>query len=152
MSQDLTRVIEEHFKSLQDPRRVTMNLRHKFIDILVIAICAIICGADSWVAVAEFGRAKEQWFRTFLELPNGIPSHDTFTNVFRKLASREFEVCFTSWTESISEIFEGEVVSIDGKTLRRSHDRSSDKKAIHMVSAWASANSLVLGQVKTDDK
>jgi len=84
MSQDLTRVIEKHFKSLPDPRRVTMNLRHKLIDILVIAICAIICGADSWVAVAEFGKAKEQWFRTFLELPNGIPSHDTFTNVKRQ--------------------------------------------------------------------
>jgi len=129
-----------------------MNLRHKFIDILIIAICGIICGADSWVAVAEFGRAKEQWFKTFLELPNGIPSHDTFTNVFRKLASKEFEVCFRSWTESLSEVFAGQVVSIDGKTLRRSHDRSSDTKAIHMVSAWASANSLVLGQVKTDEK
>lgn len=152
MSQNLTIVIEEHFKSLQDPRKVTLNLRHKFIDVLIIAICAIICGADGFVAIAEFGKAKEQWFRTFLELPNGIPSHDTFTNVFIKLASREFEACFTSWTESISEIFEGEVVSIDGKTLRRSFDKSSDKKAIHMVSAWASANSLVLGQVKTNEK
>jgi len=152
MSQDLTRVIEEHFKSLPDPRRKTMNLRHKFIDILIIAICAIICGADSWAAVEEFGKAKEDWFRRFLELPNGIPSHDTFTNVFRKLASREFEVCFTSWIESISEVFEGKIVSIDGKTLRRSHDISHEKKAIHMVSAWASANSLVLGQVKTAEK
>jgi predicted transposase YbfD/YdcC len=152
MSQDLTKVIEEHFKSLPDPRRKTINLRHNFIDILVIAICAIICGADSWVAVAKFGRAKEDWFRGFLELPNGIPSHDTFTDVFRKLASRQFEVCFRSWTESISELFEGEVVSVDGKTLRRSHDASSDKKAIHMVSAWASKNSIVLGQVKTNEK
>jgi len=152
MSQDLTRVIEEHFKSLPDPRRKTMNLRHKFIDILVIAICAIICGADSWVAVETFGKAKEDWFRCFLELPNGIPSHDTFTDVFRKLASKKFEACFISWTESISELFEGEVVSVDGKTLRRSHDASYDKKAIHMVSAWASTNSLVLGQVKTDEK
>ncbi|EDN69071.1 H repeat-associated protein [Beggiatoa sp. PS] len=89
---------------------------------------------------------------SFLELPNGIPSHDTFTDVFRKLASRKFEACFTSWTEAISEIIEGEVVSVDGKTLRRSHDVSSDKKAIHLVSAWASANSLVLGQIKTDEK
>ena len=150
MSKNLTVVIEEHFKSLQDPRKVTMNLQHKFIDILVIAICAIICGADGFVAIAEFGKAKEQWFRTFLELPNGIPSHDTFTNVFMKLSSREFEICFTSWTESISEIFEGEVVSIDGKTLRRSH--GCGKKTIHMVSAWASTNSLVLGQIKTDEK
>jgi predicted transposase YbfD/YdcC len=152
MSQDLTRVIEEHFKSLPDPRRKTMNLRHKFIDILIIAICAIICGADSWVAVETFGKAKEDWFQGFLELPNGIPSHDTFTNVFRKLASRQFEVCFISWTESISEIFDGKVVSVDGKTLRRSHDAHSNKKAIHMVSAWTSANSLVLGQIKTHEK
>lgn len=152
MSQDLTRVIEEHFKSLPDPRRKTMNLRHKFIDILVIAICAIICGADSWVAVETFGKAKEDWFRSFLELPSGIPSHDTFNDVFRKLASKKFEACFISWTESISELFEGEIVSIDGKTLRRSHDARYDKKAIHMVSAWASTNSLVLGQVKTDEK
>lgn len=150
MSQDLTRVIEEHFKSLNDPRRRTMNLRHKFIDILIIAICAIICGADGWVAVETFGKAKEDWFRGFLELPNGIPSHDVFTKVFRKLASREFEVCFMSWTESISELFDGEVVAVDGKTLRRSHDGS--KKAIHMVSAWASTNSIVLGQIKTEEK
>jgi len=131
MSQDLTKVIETHFKSLSDPRRRTMNLRHQFIDILMIAICAIICGANSWVAVEEFGKAKENWFRRFLELPNGIPSHDVFTNVFRKLVSKQFEVCFTSWTESISEVFDGEVVAIDGKTLRRSHDASFDKKAIH---------------------
>lgn len=152
MSQDLTRVIEEHFKSLPDPRRRTMNLRHNFIDILIIAICAIICGADSWVAVEEFGIAKKTWFRSFLKLPNGIPSHDTFTNVFRKLASKQFEVCFTSWTESISKVFDGEVVAVDGKTLRRSHDASFDKKAIHMVSAWASTNSIVLGQIKTEEK
>ena len=152
MSQDLTTVIEEHFQSLPDPRRKTMNLRHKFIDILIIAICAIICGADSWVAVEQFGKAKEDWFRVFLELPNGIPSHDTFTDVFRKIASKQFEVCFMSWTESVSELFDGEVVSVDGKTLRRSHDASSDKKAIHMVSAWASTNYLVLGQIKTDEK
>ncbi len=152
MSQDLTVVFEEHFKSLTDPRIITMNLRHKFIDILIIAICAIICGADSWVAVEQFGEAKEDWFRGFLELPNGIPSHDVFTNVFKKLSSREFEVCFTSWTKSISELFDGEVVAVDGKTLRRSHDARFDKKAIHMVSAWASTNSLVLGQIKTDEK
>lgn len=132
MSQHLTIAIEDHFQTLQDPRRTTTNLRPKFIDILVIAICAIICGADGFVAISEFGKAKEKWFRKFLELPNGIPSHDTFTNVFIKLSSREFEACFTSWTESISEILEGEVVSIDGKTLRRSFDKSSDKKAIHM--------------------
>lgn len=122
MSQDLTRVIEEHFNSLPDPRRRTMNLRHNFLDILIIAIGAIIGGADSWVAVEAFGKAKEDWFRRFLELPNGIPSHDTFTNVFRKLASKPFEVCFLSWTESISEVSDGKVVRVDGKTIRRSFD------------------------------
>ncbi|MCP4651568.1 MAG: ISAs1 family transposase [PVC group bacterium] len=152
MSQDVTRVIEEHFKSLPDPRRETENRRHKFIDIITIAICGIICGADGWVAVEEFGKAKKQWLGTFLELPHGIPSHDTFTKVFRKLSPKKFEACFTSWTQSISELFDGEVVGIDGKTLRRSHDANSDKKAIHMVSAWASTNRLVLGQVKTEEK
>ena len=152
MSQELSKAIEEHFKSLPDPRRKTANQRHKFVDILVIAICGIICGANGWVAVEKFGKAKEDWFRSFLELPNGIPSHDTFTDLFAKLSPRQFEACFMSWVESISELFEGEVVSIDGKTLRRSHDMSSDKKVIHMVSAWASANSLVLGQIKTDEK
>jgi len=88
----------------------------------------------------------------FLELPYGIPSHDTFTDVFVKLSPRQFETCFMSWVESISELFDGDVINIDGKTLRRSHDMSFDKKAIHMVSAWASANYLVLGQIKTDEK
>ncbi|OAD19042.1 transposase IS4 family protein [Candidatus Thiomargarita nelsonii] len=152
MSQNLTKVIEEHFESLPDPRRKTANQRHKFIDILIIAICAIICGADSWVAVEKFGKAKKEWFRGFLELPNGVPSHDTFTDVFRKLASRKFEASFTSWTESISELFDGEVVAVDGKTLRRSHETSSNKKAIHMVSAWASANSLVLHEYRLNLK
>ena len=116
----------------------TANQRHQFIDILIRAIGAIICGADSWVAVETFGKAFDAWFRGFLELPNGIPSHDTFTDVFRKLASRKFEGSETSWTESISELFNGEVVSVDGKTRQSSHDASYDKKAIHIVSAWAS--------------
>lgn len=153
-SPDMTRIIEEHFKSLPDPRRQTANQRHKFIDILTIAICGIICGADGWVAVEKFGKSKEQWLRSFLELPSVLPSHDTFTDVFRKLSSKRFEACFISWTESISELFEGEIVGIDGKMLRRSHNVSSEQKAIHMVSAWAATNFLVLGQVKvkTDEK
>ena len=151
MSQDMSLVIEKHFKSLPDPRRKTANQRHKFIDILVIAICGIICGADGWVAIEKFGLAKEDWFRCFLELPNGIPSHDTFTDVFAKLSPKKFEACFMSWTESISELFDGEVVSVDGKTLRRSHDANSDSNT-QAVSAWASTNYLVLGQVKTNEK
>ncbi len=152
MSQALSKTIEEHFKSLQDPRRRTVNQRHKFVDILVIAICGIICGANGWVAVEKFGNAKQEWFKKFLELPNGIPSHDTFTDIFAKLSPKQFEASFMSWVDSISELFEGEIVSIDGKTLRRSHDRSHAQKAIHIVSAWASENSLVLGQIKTHEK
>jgi hypothetical protein len=132
MSQELIYTLEEHFSSLQDPRRETANQRHKFIDILVIAICGTICGANGGTAIEKFGKAKEDWFRGFLELPNGIPSHDTFTDVFAKLSPRQFEACFMSWVESISELFDGEVVSVDGKTGQSSHDRSSDKKAIHM--------------------
>lgn len=152
MSQELIYTIEEHFKSLSDPRRETTNKCHKFIDILVIAICGTICGANGWTAIAQFGHAKKEWFQSFLELPNGIPSHDTFGDVFTKLSPREFEKCFISWVESISELFEGKIVAVDGKTLRRSHNIRSNKKAIHMVSAWASENSLVLGQIKTPEK
>ena len=152
MSQELIIAVEEHFKFLPDPRRKTANQRHQLIDILVIAICGAICGADGWVAIEKFGEAKKEWFRSFLELPNGILIHDTFTDVFAKLSPKLFEKCFISWVESISELFAGEIVAVDGKTLRRSHDKSNNKKAIHMVSAWANENSLVLGQTKTDDK
>ncbi len=118
----------------------------------MIAICGAICGADGWSAIEQFGKASAQWFRSFLELPNSIPSHDTFNDVFAMIEPRQFEKCFISWVESISELFAGEMVAVDGKTLRRSHDKSNNKKAIHMVSAWAAKNSLVLGQIKTDDK
>jgi len=122
------------------------------LDILVIAICAVICGADSWEDVAEFGRAKQEWFKTFLELPEGIPSHDTFTRVFARLDPQEFQACFVSWITAVSEVIEGQVIAIDGKVLRRSHDKGVGKAAIDMVSAWATANRLVLGQTKVDSK
>ena len=112
----------------------------------------MICAADSWVEVEEFGHAKIDWFRTFLELPNGIPSHDTFGRVFALLDPDQFRLCFASWIQAISQITEGEVVALDGKTLRRSHDKTLGKGAIHMVSAWASTNRLVLGQLKVDEK
>jgi predicted transposase YbfD/YdcC len=121
-------------------------------DIIIIAICAVICGADDWVEVAEFGRSKEQWFRTFLRLPNGIPSHDTFGRVFGLIDPNEFQQSFVSWISTVSQLTAGEVIAIDGKRLRRSHNGRLGKAAIHMVSAWASANRLVLGQVKTDEK
>ncbi len=143
--------IGRYFSELKDPR-VERTREHKLVDILVIAICAIICGANDWEAVAEFGRSREGWFRTFLELPNGIPSHDTFWRVFRALDGEQFERCFVEWMRAVSGKLESQVVAIDGKTLRRSHDREGGAAAIHMVSAWASANRLVLGQHKVNEK
>jgi predicted transposase YbfD/YdcC len=143
--------IADHFAQMTDPR-VERSQRHKFIDIITIAICAVICGADTWVDIASYGRAKINWLKKFLELPNGIPSHDTFARVFARLNPEEFQQSFLNWMRSISKIFQGEVIAIDGKTLRHSYDSSVDKGAIHMVSAWASANRLVLGQVKVNEK
>ena len=148
----LTESIQSHFKTVNDPRRNTKNKLHNFADILVIAICASVCGANNWTAVAAFARAKESWFSTFLELPNGIPSHDVFNDIFAKIAPDEFEKSFISWTATISKLIPGDVVSVDGKTLRRSYDKKNNKKSIHMVSAWSTSNALVLGQLKIDDR
>lgn len=141
----------EHFSNITDPR-VDRTKRHKLIDILVIAICGIICGAESWEDFEVFGQAKENWFRKFLELPNGIPSHDTFRRVFARLNPTEFQHCFLDWVRSAYEITQGQVVAIDGKQPRGSRDKPVGKSAINMVSAWASENRLVLGQVKVDEK
>jgi predicted transposase YbfD/YdcC len=143
--------ISEHFSDLPDPR-VDRTKEHLLQDILTIAICAVICGADGWVEVEQFGRAKLKWFSKFLALPKGIPSHDTFGRVFSMLNPEEFGRCFLSWIKTVAEVSEGEIVAIDGKTLRKSFDRANSKAAIHMVSAWANANKLVLGQVKTEEK
>jgi len=143
--------IEHHFADLDDPR-IDRSKLHKLLDIVVIAICAIICSADDWVAVEMFGNAKHEWLKKFLELPNGIPSHDTFGRVFGALDPEQFESCFLNWISAVSEITQGQVVALDGKTLRRSHDKTLGKKAIVMVSAWATANGLVLGQKKVDEK
>lgn len=140
-----------HFAGLSDPRG-RPNREHKFIDILVIAICAAICGADDWVSVEQFGCAKQTWFESFLELPSGIPSHDTFWRVFRHLDAELFQESFMQWIASVQELTQGEVIAVDGKQLRRSHDASAGKAAIHMVSAWATQNGLVLGQRKVDEK
>jgi predicted transposase YbfD/YdcC len=121
-------------------------------DILALTICAVICGADSFVAVEAFGHAKVDWLRQFLVLPNGIPSHDTIGALFARLDPRQFEQCFLSWVNTVFERTAGKVVAIDGKTVRRSYDRTSNKAAIHLVSAWATANHLALGQVKVADK
>ena len=143
--------IADHFAQMSDPR-VERTRRHKLIDIITIAICAVICGADTWVDIESYGQAKVKWLKTFLELPNGIPSHDTFARVFAQLNPEQFQNCFVNWMKSISNILQGEVVAIDGKTLRHSYDTESGKGAIHMVSAWATENRLVLGQVKVKEK
>ena len=143
--------IMDYCESLDDPR-VDRGKRHKLVDLIAIAISAVICGADSWVYVEMFGKSKEEWFRTFLELPHGIPSHDTFGDVFSRLDAEQFQECFMGWTQAVADLLPGEVVAIDGKTVRRSHDGAAGRRAIHLVSAWASANTLTLGQVKTEEK
>ena len=150
MMEKVSANIEQHF-DLTDPR-IDRTKLHKLLDIVVIAICAVIAGADNWEDIAEFGQAKVDWFKRFLELPNGIPSHDTFNRVFARLDPQEFRQGFMSWISAVSEVISGQVIAIDGKVLRRSHDRGIGKAAIDMVSAWACANRLVLGQVKVDDK
>jgi predicted transposase YbfD/YdcC len=140
-----------HFGDMPDPR-IERSKRHKLLDIIMIAICAVICGADDWVEVAMFGEAKEAWFRPFLELPNGIPSHDTFNRVFARLDADAFRERFLNWIQAISVITGGQVIAIDGKRLRGSQDQRLGKGAIDIVSAWATENQLVLGQVKVDDK
>ena len=140
-----------HFGELVDPR-IDRHKEHKLIDILVIAICAILCGANDWVAVETFGKAKRGWFARFLDLAHGIPSHDTFGRVFAVLAPEALQACFLRWMQAVAQVTAGQVVAIDGKTLRRSYDRRSAKAAIHMVSAWATHNRVVLGQLKTEEK
>lgn len=139
------------FSEVTDPREGPA-LRHPLENIIAIAICAVICGADSWVEVEEFGQARYEWFSTFLDLSQGIPAHDTFGRFFARLDANEFERCFTEWVHAVGEITQGQVVAIDGKTVRRSHDRFAGKEAIHMVSAWASTNRMTLGQVKVEAK
>src|SRR5918994_5455544 len=135
----------EHFSTLEDPR-CTGKVEHRLIDILVIAVCAVIACAESWDDIALYGRSKLAWLRTFLELPNGIPAHDTFRRVFMLIDPDAFEAGFATWVGSLVGDFEREVVAIDGKTLRRSFDRGRDRSPLHVVSAWASEQGLVLGQ------
>jgi predicted transposase YbfD/YdcC len=141
----------EHFANLPDPR-IARHRWHKLSDILVIAVCAVLCGAESFPAIEDFGHEREDWLKQFLELPEGIPSHDTFNRVFRLLDPVQFQACFLSWMQAVAAATAGEVVAIDGKALRRSFDKGTAKRAIHMVSAWATANGVVLGQRKVDAK
>jgi predicted transposase YbfD/YdcC len=141
----------DHFSVIEDPR-IERRREHKLIDILTIAICAVLCGADDFTAMEAFGEAKEEWFRTFLQLPNGIPSHDTFGRVFSLIDNQKFCECFTSWVSAVTAELGVKLIAIDGKTSRRSYDKSRNKPAIHMVSAFATEFGLTLGQVKTDEK
>ena len=140
-----------HLSNITDPRSA-QGKRHQLIEIIIIAICGIICGADDWVMIEHFGKAKKEWFESFLSLPHGIPSHDTFGQVFSLIDPQEFEKCFMDWVQEIAIITKGQLIPLDGKTVRRSHDRINGKAAIHLVSAWATHNGIVMGQVKVDDK
>lgn len=142
--------IDYYFEQVQDPRH--HNKIHRLIDIIVLSISAVVAGADTYEQIENFGKKRKKWLQKFLKLPAGIPSHDTIGRVFEKINPDEFQNSFKLWIEAITEITSGQVIAIDGKTLRRSHDRSKDKKAIHMISAWAASNKVVLGQLKTTEK
>lgn len=142
--------IGEHFGDLTDPRR--REPTYPLINMVSMALCAVVCGADDFVAIAKFARTKKEWFGQFLDLSAGVPSHDRFNAVLGALCPAEFEQCLLSWITSLHQVTDGQVIAIDGKTLRRSYDRASSKSAIHMVSAWATTNHISLGQVVTDEK
>jgi predicted transposase YbfD/YdcC len=150
MSKKRSARIQDHFAELTDPRR--RKVTYPLINVVVIAVCAVISGADDFVAIAKFGRTKRDWLARFLDLESGIPSHDRFNAILAAIKPAEFEKCLLSWVTALHEITDGQVVAIDGKTLRRSFDAASSKSAIHMVSAWATANHISLGQVVTDQK
>lgn len=143
-------LIKKHFSQIEDPRGKQGRL-HKFTDIMVISILATICGADDWTEIEEYGVSKRDFLEQILELPNGIPSHDTFGRVFGMIEPSVFEKYFSLWVRDLCEMA-GEIVNFDGKELRRSFSTDEGKAAIYMVSAWANANNMVLGQVKVDEK
>lgn len=160
MSKKPLEAIEEHFGKVVDPRKERTK-DHKLIDIIGIAICAVICGAEGWVDVELFGNSKLHWLATFLELPNGIPSHDTFGRVFSLIDAQQFQLAFYTapavrcrceWVWAVNDIIQGQVINIDGKCLRGADDQKLGKRAIYMVSAWAVENEIVLGQRKVDEK
>ena len=140
----------DYFSDLKDPR-VERTKEHLLLDIIFITIAAVICGSSTWEDIANYGKAKETWLKQYFQLPNGIPSHDTFNRLFSAIDPTEFETCFLNWIKAVSKITSGEVISIDGKTIRGSRSKNG-KAVVHIVSAWAHCNRLSLGQVKVDDK
>jgi len=151
MSQPTVVALWEHFTPLTDPR-VERSRLHNLLDILALTICAVLAGADNWAEVERYGRRKYDWLKTFLALPNGIPSHDTIGRVFALLDPAAFQRCFLSWVGAVAEASDGRIVAIDGKTLRRSFDTAAGRGALHLVSAWATENQLLLGQQAVDAK
>lgn len=151
MGNQPTASLVKHFEDLPDPRTGNAKV-HILLEILIIAILAVICGADGWSDVELFGKNKKAWLKTFLELPKGIPSHDTFGRVFAKIKPEEFQKRFMKWVRAVEQLTAGQVIAVDGKKLRRSHNRSTGKAAIYMVSAWATQNQFVLGQTKVAEK
>jgi predicted transposase YbfD/YdcC len=143
--------IAEHFDDIEDIR-IERGKKHQLIDIITISICAVVCGADGWIDIEMYGIARKKWLEKFLELPNGIPSHDTFARVFSQINPDEFNKSFLSWVKGISKITAGEIVAFDGKQSRNSGDDKNDKGVINTVSAWAASNRLVLGQRKVEGK
>jgi predicted transposase YbfD/YdcC len=151
MAPTADRSLMTHFAALDDPR-VERTRLHPLINVLTIAIAAVICGAESWDEIAAFGEARAGWFGTFLDLSHGVPSHDTFNRVFAALDPAQFEACFLAWVRVVRPALPAQAVALDGKTVRRSHDRHRGKAAVHLVSAWAADQRLVLAQAKVDDK
>lgn len=143
--------IEEYFSKVTDPRK-DRTKEHKLIDLIAIALCGVICGAEGWTDIENFGKSKEIWLRTFLELPNGIPSHDTFGRVFSMIDAQQFQLAFWEWVWAVNDIIQGQIINLDGKCLRGSDEQRLGKRAIYMVSAWAAENEIVLGQRKVDEK
>lgn len=150
MSPSPIETLQQHFENVEDPRQFG-KVDHPLINIIFITICAVLCGADNWVAIVEFGNAQKEWLSQYIDLKNGIPSHDTFGKTFALIDREQFSAGFINWIQAVSTLVKG-VIAIDGKQLRRSYDKHMGKKAIHMVSAWGEANGLVLGQQKVDEK
>jgi hypothetical protein len=144
--------IVEHFQTLEDPR-IARTKKHNLLDILVIALCTLLTGGEGFQDMELFGKSKRAWLQTFLALPHGIPSHDTFGRVFARLQPERFQQCFLSWTQAVAQLTQGALISLDGKTVKASLDRATAASPLHMLSAWCSDHGgLVVGQIKTETK
>ena len=152
MADPVNASIVEHFQTLEDPR-IERTKKHNLLDILVIALCTLLTGGEGFQDMELFGKSKQAWLQTFLALPHGIPSHDTFGRVFARLNPQRFQECFLAWTRAVAQCTQGTLISLDGKTVKASFDRATAASPLHMVSAWCSEQGgLVLGQRKTNTK